>query len=1489
MRCPSCGRENPDAVKFCGECGASLEGAALCLECGFSNPPGTKFCHDCGQPLAEPSKARTPTPAPTPALPPSFASGRYQVQRFLGEGGKKRVYLARDSRLETDVAIALIKTEGLDAEGITRVRREAQAMGRLRDDPHIVGVLDIGDENGQLYLIQEYMAGGSLEYLLGKQENHRLDIDQAMRVAGEICGALAHAHDRGIVHRDLKPANIWLTKDGAAKLGDFGLAVALDRSRLTREGMMVGTASYMPPEQALGGDVAPRSDLYALGCVLYEMVAGRPPFLGDDVVPVISQHLNTAPVAPTWHRPDLPRALEAIILHLLEKDPAQRPASAYEVGRALAAIELSQEPSLMTATAEAPQPAGQDPIYRQTFVGREEELKQLRAAFDNALSGQGSLVMVVGEPGIGKTSVCEQLATYAALRGGRTLRGNCYEEGSLSLPYLPFVEALRAYVLSREPEELKSELGTDPAPVARIVSEVRDRVEVDLGPLGEAEEERYRLLQAVTSFLRNAAAVQPLLLILEDLHDADRGTLDLLTHLARRLAGARLLVAATYRDVEVDRSHPLSGTLAELRRTGSAAAGERSAFLRIPLRGLSAGDVRRMLSNIANREVQWQTAELVHRQTEGHPLFVQEVVRYLVEEGLLARDEGGRLSRTTDTPLTMSIPEGLRDVIGKRLSRLSQECNRLLSVAAVIGREFRLDVLQDVAGVSEEALYAALEEASATGIVEERRHAGAGLAYRFAHAFFRQTLYEETFTPRRIRFHQQVARAMEQRYAGRLEEHAAELAEHFAQSTEPADLAKAVEYATLAAERALSVFAYSEAAELLEQALNAQDVLDPADRRKRCELLVALGDAQSKSGDLDGAKETHLEAAELARQEADPALFAQVAIGYDKVPQLIGHFDKNRTMLYDEALTRLQKDDSAERTWLLAGLAWQLARTGSAWDQATALSREAVEIARRLGDVELLARALLRRGMLAQRPQELEERAATVAELGRLRALVTDSETLRAIPSLMIVSALESGDLTTTEEEMVEIERVAQLIRQPMWQREAALMRASKAQREGRFDEADALVAVANESYPLRDEHWEEFASVQEYFLRAVREALGASEAGPYLRVLEGRAERYGLPENHSILMRTYQVLSMKEEARREFEWSAADDFQRLYNVHQQLSFLAVACAYLGDRERAARLYELLLPYEGRNAVFRAASPLLLGSTSHYLGLLAATMGRWDDAARHFEDAIDVHTRLGLRPRLARTQHEYALMLFARDQPRDRPRALELANAALTAAQEMGMTNFVNEALALKVELQGVASTDIKTSIDAVAAAVERERPDLPPKVVAPDGTVTLLFTDIEDSTALNERLGDKRWMDILRVHHATVRDQIAAQGGFEVKSQGDGFMIAFGSARRALQCAIALQRAAADHNRVVDEPVQLRIGLHTGEAIKEADDFYGHHVNLAARIADQARGGEILVSSLLKDLTDSAGEFAFDGGRDASLKGISDTVRMFGVRWESS
>jgi tetratricopeptide (TPR) repeat protein/archaellum biogenesis ATPase FlaH len=1229
-----------------------------CPKCGYANPKGHNFCGKCGHSLVEPAP-ETPPPSPEPT---SFANGRYEVEKLLGEGGKKKVYLVHDTFLDRDVAFALIKAEGLDDNTRTRFTREARAMGRLGDHPNIMTIHDIGEYEGQPYIVIPVMPGGAVEGLIEKAPEHRLPIEQAVGIARAVCRGLELAHGKGIIHRDIKPGNVWISTDGTVKIGDFGLALAVDLPRLTHEGMMVGTVTYMPPEQAMGGKVTAKADLYSLGAMLYEMVTGRPPFVGDDSVAIIGQHINTPPVSPTWHRADLPPALETLILQLLEKDPEKRPESAAVVLQALEAIEAGRikEPS-----RKAP---AENPLYRKVFVGREPELKQLQAAFDGAISGKGSLMMVMGEPGIGKTALCEQLATYVTLRGGRTLVGHCYEAGSLSLPYLAFVEALRSYVLTRKVKDLREELGTGASDVARIVSEIRERLQIKLRTRKDPEEGKYRLLQAVTNFLRNAANVKPMMVVLEDLHDADKGSLEMLTHVSRNLAGARLLIVGTYRDVEVERGHPLSATLAELRRVFT--------YGRVLLRGLNADEVRRMLESIARESVPWGLAEAVQRQTEGNPLFVQEVVRYIAEEGLIARKEG-RWRPTKDTPLEMSIPEGLRDVIGKRLSLLSPECNQMLAVASVIGREFALETLKTVAGINEDVFVNALKEAVRLSVLEECPQVGL-VRYRFTHAFFRQTLYEEMIAPQRLKLHQQVARSLETLYAKRLEEHAAELAEHFSHSNDPADLKKAVEYGETAAKRAMDVYAYGEAVRLLEQALKVQEVLDPDDKAKRCDLLMALSESLVNASEPRRALDVELpEAFSLAEVIGDSTratsvcYLARLALGYYQSGMMMM---SPETAQWVERADHYSEPGTVDRVMVDSTFGAIKCVKGYPKEGVPLLS-QALHLARDLGDSIAFWTAASSWLLYVGAPQRAEERLCLANELMERSRVGVPMPELGWGLGFAADIFLASGQRQRAEEVWDEIQVLAERTQQGNYLLWSMGIDAIRATFDGRLEETVEIarqIMARGRELGIAGFALARAATTSLFPQLYIGRDLERLERA-YQRVLQGGLEGAALCLIMAHLSRMAQVkeILQKRVISRPDIGSVEDEADATQDI-----LLLEAAVLVKDHQAA----ELLLHRFAGSSSNHTTGGTYITCIARHLGGAAALLGRYEEARKYYQKAIKVCKEILFRPELALSCLQLAELLLEH-YPRKNKEAVEHLNFAINEFREMNMQPSLERAL----------------------------------------------------------------------------------------------------------------------------------------------------------------------------------------------------------------
>jgi class 3 adenylate cyclase/tetratricopeptide (TPR) repeat protein len=1429
-----------------------------CPSCGNENREGARFCDSCGNDLTAQPTAAEPRPEQLPADVPAEIAGRYRVRSFLGQGGRKRVYLSEDTATGTEVAIALFDTEGVGASIEARARREAEAMRKLGDHPQVVPVLDTGEDDGNPFIVSRYMPGGDVQGLLAAAGG-RLEVERAVEIAADVTRALEHAHARGIVHRDLKPANVWIDDDGHARLGDFGLATTEARARVSG-GTLVGTVAYLPPEQALGEAAGPKSDLYSLGALLYEMLTREPPFPGDDAVSIISQHLHTVPVPPSRHNEAVPEALDRAVLALLAKRPEDRPANA-AAARQLMVAALEEQPD---EPAEERRANPLESLAGGVFVGRERELEQLREAVDSALAGRGSLQLLVGEPGIGKTRASEEIATYARVSGGRVYWGRCREDEGAPA-YWPWVQAIRSYVRDADPVALGWQLGAGAAEVAQLVPEVAEKLDVEPANGSDSEEARFRLFDSVTSLLLGAARDRPIVIVLDDLHWADEPSLLLLRFAAKELASSGLLVLGTYRDVELGRHHPLARMLGEM--SGIEGSG------RIQLRGLSVAAVERYLEMTAGAPAPPGLADAVQEQTDGNPFFVGEVVRLLASEGKLTA--GGSAAE-------LQIPQGVREVVGRRLDRLSEETNATLRVAAVIGRDFDRELVWRVAQQQPEQLMKAAQEA-----IDERLVTDLGGGHHsFAHALVRDTLYEELSPPKRSALHERTGLALEEVCGGNVDERLGELAHHFLEAAPRGDLAKAIDYAQRAGEQDMEQLAYEDAVDVYGRALEVLELMDEPDESLRCSLLLSLGGAEAKSARVTDAREAFESAAESARRLNDADSLVGAAIGIAMMSDA-GRLDEKLLALLDEALERIGPERTARRAALLSAKSAEMYWVDNDLTESTELVNEAIEIAREVEAPASLAAALVRKIFIPTGPSAARERLAIAEEMLELGSATGDRETILRGHAYRLWSYLELGDVAAVDRELTAYAGLAEELRMPEHAWHTYALRGMRVLLDGKIEEAERLAEQARRAGDRAEQ-----PLAQQYYgiqMTQIRSMQGrAAELLPSVRDL---AERFpGIPAWRTAVISLAARSGDDELAKLELDRFAGNDFGALprdANWFTAMSLMGEAIALIGDADRAAGVYEQLLPYEGLLIVVARAAGCN-GPVDRVLGLLAQTIGRTDDAERHLRNAVEIATRMGDRPGMALCGLALAEMLLARDQSNDRELAQEMLSTVLGTAREMGARWIVDRALRDRLDAQGLSGVDVTTSIDDMVTALEEERPDMRAHA-APDGTVAILFSDIEDSTVLTEKLGDEQWLRVLREHNTIFREQISRHDGYEVKSQGDGFMLAFPDPCEALECAVEVQRAFAEREQA-GESLRVRMGLHTGEVISEEGDYFGMNVILAARIAAQAVGGEILVSEEMRDAARSGdgngNGLSFDGGRELELKGLAGSHRVFRAEW---
>ncbi|MCH7719254.1 MAG: adenylate/guanylate cyclase domain-containing protein, partial [Chloroflexi bacterium] len=739
--------------------------------------------------------------------------------------------------------------------------------------------------------------------------------------------------------------------------------------------------------------------------------------------------------------------------------------------------------------------------------------------------------------------------------------------------------------------------------------------------------------------------------------------------------------------------------------------------------------------------------------------------------------------------------------------------------------------------------------------------------------------------PRRVRLHRQIGEALERLHAANLEPHLAELAYHYVNAAPGGDVDKAIDYARRAGERDTALLAHAEAVRAYRLALRALDVRGGEDAT-RCELLLDLSEAQTKSGRGEQAVETLQEAFALTERLDDAAVMARAALAHkDAMLRTTEGYSGGAVPMLRKALERLGTETSPTRAYLLAGLA-DLPPINITAVEQIALGREALEVAKDVDDPRavIMAHQALLTALGA--PEYLGERLELARELIRLGTEAGDRYGELWGHIRLMIALLTSGDIDGVDRELEIIYPRAAETREPAWIGRRPSWTGMRFAMQGKWEEAERSQQEILAAYQELQVAWLfQAAGILTFEIRR-----GQGRSAEVEALIDAAASQNPAPAWKAAQALVRCDTGRDDDARQLFDQLAANDFEDLprdWLLVAALSTLVHVASHLKDAERARTLHGLLLPFRDQHVVIGDAV-LYWGSVATLLGIAATTMGDWEAAEQHFNAAIEAEERCRAWPYLARARYEYAVMLTARGEKGDKEKALPLVNEALDRFQELAMQKDTEKALALKLDLQGIGTTDTSGSIEAVASLIYNEQPNLRLHA-APDGTVTLLFTDIEGSTELTERLGDQRWLELLREHNAIIREQLSAHEGFEVKSVGDGFMLAFQSGRAGILCAIGIQRSLAERNESAAEPVHVRIGLHTGEVIKEGDDFFGKHVNLAARIAAQAIGGEILVSSLLNELTASAGDIEFGDPREVELKGLTGQQEMFPVSWQGA
>ena len=1217
------------------------------------------------EPLNDQHGPERETLTPSEELSQRCVAGRYEVKRSLGWGASKEVFLARDIRLDRDVALSRVKSTRTGRGTSARVLQEIQTTAQLDEHPHIVTVHDVIQEDDATWIVSQLVRGGSLAKLLDSHPGG-LPVSDAVRIGSEVADALHFAHEHGVIHRDVKPENVLLAPpDNTALLADFGVAFLPDRPRLTLEGVAVGPAVYMSPEQARGEAVDPRSDLYSLGVMLFELVCGRPPFVADTVAALVTQHLFEPAPDPARLNPEVTPPLARLILQLLNKQSEARPSSALVVSRALEALRAQPTGSVpIDEPRPLPLPAPLITDPGRSFVDRRSALADLRDAWARAESGRSHLGLITGEAGIGKTSIAAAFAQSVHAEDAVVLYGRCDEDPLVS--YQPFVGALR-HLIAHRPEvvaELESGWTAELSELARLIPELRRRLSPEpAADFATQAPDRYELFETVLALLAAAAGEHRLLIVIDDIQWADEPTELLLRHLMRATISG-VLVLLTRRPPKPQERDPVAKVAEDLKRD----AGGHGRLVRLAIGGLDAESTYELASARRERPVDREFSQLLQSETAGHPFFIEQVLTGLRDADLSATRQAAAALRS------LGVPQEVQEFIEYRLAEFASDAGELLKQASVCGPEFRLDVLTELRGARAEAVIDLLSEPIAAGLVVEP-HIG---RYAFSHALVRETLYDRGLgKSERAQLHLRIGETLERMPPRTVS--AAELALHFHAAREIGGADRAVKYALAAAESASKALAYEEAAAFAQEACEALECLGPARDPERCRVLRFVGRLRWQAGDQHGAQEACLRAAAVAQALGDTTEFARATLGYAGRSYDAESVDPVLRRLFAEALATLAENETSLRAKLLARLAEALHPADPR--RAIELTEQALKIVRLAPDEDALTTVLAARHMALINVDHHEERL----EVGRSWVELAERRHRQSLGTALtwrVYDLIERGDPVDIQRARQVRKRLAELadeLQQPWYSHFAASLEAKWLLMEGEFAEAEKK---AREGYVLgtraQGTHVALLLAGQHFGLLRDQGRLDElpRDVAPFLD-----AENATLPAWRAAFMVAHSSAGDIERARSELHEMVGDNCAAVpYDMFSLgiLCLLAEGAAELGEAGASQCIFGRLEPYTKYNA--QIGLSLVLGPTAGFLGRLAALLEQDSAAHQHFSLALQRAEFLGARPAAARIELHYAEFLLASGEESELGHAHDLLERSLHRARELGMAGIAERA-----------------------------------------------------------------------------------------------------------------------------------------------------------------------------------------------------------------